>query len=364
MQRNNYSTTEELLNDPSFRQWILEGKEQEEWEQWLASRPELVPRVEEARLFLLATGVREDAISASELQQSLVETWDKIHERENEENVPVRSLSLWRWVGVAAVLLLSFGVAWMYRASLPAQISEVLPTIFEEENSLTEQVNSSDKQLLIMLSDGSSILLQPNSKLTYPKQFKGAERRVYLSGEGFFEVSKNPKLPFFVEANEVITKVVGTSFRIKAYADQPQVEVVVRTGKVNVSSSQASEGGEKEEIVLSPKQSVRYSRQDFSFEKIKENKPEVALPGVALPIEAFEFEFNDKPVAVILDVIEKAYSVNIDYPREVLKDCYLSSSLTDEPLPEKLKIICESLGQNTSYKMNGNQIKIESDGCN
>lgn len=364
MQRDQYSTTEEFLNDPSFRNWILTGTEKEEWEEWLITRPELVPRVEEARLFLLATGVQEDNLSSTELKQSLGETWEKIHDRENEETVSVRSLNLWRWAGVAAVLLLSFGLAWMYRASLPAQISEVLPSVFENKNALTEQINTSNRQLLITLSDGSSVLLQPDSKLTYPKQFNGAERRVYLSGEGFFEVSKNPKQPFFVEANEVITKVVGTSFRIKAYADQSEVEIVVRTGKVNVSSSQASEGGEKEEIVLSPKQSVRYSRQDFSFEKVKENKPEVALPGVALPIEAFEFEFNDKPLAVILDVIEKAYSVNIDYPREVLKDCYLSSSLTDEPLPEKLKIICESLGQNTSYKMNGNQITIESDGCN
>lgn len=362
MQHNHYSTTEELLNDPSFRNWILTGVGKEEWEQWLTTRPELVSRVDEARLFLLATGVEESCLSRSELQQSLDETWEKIHEHEQE--LGNRSWNFWRWAGVAAAVLVALGVTWLYRASLPSQIAEVLPSIFEKKNILTEQVNSSNQQLLITLSDGSSVLLQPDSKLIYPKEFTGDERRVYLSGEGFFEVSKNPKKPFFVEANDVITKVVGTSFRIKAYASQPDVEVVVRTGKVNVSSSKSPENGATEEIVLSPKQSVRYSRQDFSFEKIKENKPEVALPGVALPIEAFEFEFNDKPIAVILDVIEKAYSVSIDFPKEILKDCYLSSSLTDEPLPEKLKIICESLGQNTTFKMNGNQITIESDGCN
>jgi transmembrane sensor len=364
MQRNHYSTTEELLNDPSFRNWILTGAETEEWEQWLITRPELVSRVEEARLFLLATGVQEESLSATELQQSLDETWEKIHEREQEPQLGNRSWNFWRWAGVAAAVLVVFGVAWLYRASLPTQIAEVLPTIFEKKNTLTEQVNTSNQQLLITLSDGSSVLLQPDSKLIYPKEFTGAERRVYLSGEGFFEVSKNPKKPFFVEANDVITKVVGTSFRIKAYASQPDVEVVVRTGKVNVSSSKSSENGATEEIVLSPKQAVRYSRQDFSFEKIKISKPETTVPGAPLPMEAFEFEFNDKPIAVILDVIEKAYSVSIDYPKEILKDCYLSSSLTDEPLPEKLKIICESLGQNTTFKMNGNQITIESDGCN
>ena len=90
---------------------------------------------------------------------------------------------------------------------------------------MVEQTNNSNKPQIITLSDGSSVLLQPNSKLSYPKIFTGNERKVYLSGEGFFEISKNPKKPFFVYANEIVTKVVGTSFRVKAYSDQPDVEV-------------------------------------------------------------------------------------------------------------------------------------------
>jgi transmembrane sensor len=56
--------------------------------------------------------------------------------------------------------------------------------------------------------------------------------------------------------------------------------------------------------------------------------------------------------------------VKIDFPQEKLKDCYLTTSLGDQPLQEKLKIICKSLGNNSSYEMNGNQIIILSDGCN
>jgi hypothetical protein len=102
---------------------------------------------------------------------------------------------------------------------------------------LVEQTNNSDKPQIITLSDGSSVLLQPNSKLSYPKIFVGNERKVYLSGEGFSKSVKTLK-PFLSFANEIVTKVVGTSFKIKAYANQPNVEVVVRTGKVKVRSNE------------------------------------------------------------------------------------------------------------------------------
>ena len=81
-------------------------------------------------------------------------------------------------------------------------------------------------------------------------------------------------------------------------------------------------------------------------------------------IEQLSFEFTDIPVAQIFKTIEQAYLVEIDFPEEKLKDCHLTTSLTDQPLPEKLKIICKSIGNNTSYEMNGNQIIIISNGCN
>jgi hypothetical protein len=62
--------------------------------------------------------------------------------------------------------------------------------------------------------------------------------------------------------------------------------------------------------------------------------------------------------------LEQAYLVTIDFPAGKLEGCYLTTSLSDMPLPEKLKIICESLGYNTRYEMNGNHIIIISNGCN
>jgi hypothetical protein len=81
-------------------------------------------------------------------------------------------------------------------------------------------------------------------------------------------------------------------------------------------------------------------------------------------IEQLSFDFTDIPVSQIFKTIEQAYQVEIDFPKEKLKNCHLTTSLSDQPLTEKLKIICKSLGNNTSYEMNGNLIIITSLGCN
>ena len=207
-------------------------------------------------------------------------------------------------------------------------------------------------------------MLQPNSKLSYPKIFVGNERKVYLSGEGFFEISKNPQKPFFVFANEIVTKVVGTSFKIKAYANQPNIEVVVRTGKVKVRSNEIITSSKDQLIVLLPNQALRFVRKNLIFNKITDITQDESLSHSTSTIEQLGFEFTDIPVAQIFKTIEQAYLVKIDFPQAKLKDCYLTTSLGDQPLPEKLKIICKSLGNNSSYEMNGNQIIIISDGCN
>jgi hypothetical protein len=71
------------------------------------------------------------------------------------------------------------------------------------------------------------------------------------------------------------------------------------------------------------------------------------------------FEFTDIPVAQIFKTIEQAYLVNIDFPQAKLKDCYLTTSLNDQPLPEKLKIICRALVITLAmkWKPNYNPIK-------
>lgn len=369
--RNYYIEIEDFLSDESFRTWILSKVDEQGWEEWTLENQHRAKLVEDARLLLLAMKVPYTIVSSSELNLALQSTWIKIEEIENlnksTENDGVRYLKKYWLTGAAAAVFFGFLSVWFYQNQFRNNYTVLTYKELVNDNNegLVEQTNNSDKPQVITLSDGSSVLLQPNSKLSYPKIFTGNERKVYLSGEGFFEISKNPHKPFLVYANEIVTKVVGTSFRVKAYSDYPNVEVLVRTGKVRVSSNElVANSDQNKQIVLLPNQALRFIRGNLKFNKITDITEDKTLVGSGGNIEQLSFEFNDIPIDQILKTIEQAYLVKIDFPKDKLKDCYLTTSLSDQPLSEKLKIICQSIGSDTSFEMNGNQIIITSQGCN
>ncbi|MEO8252757.1 MAG: FecR family protein [Flavobacterium sp.] len=369
-ERNQYREIEDFLADESFRSWMKSKEDINDWEEWTLEHPNRAKLVEEARLWVLAMGVPEPNLSQEQLNTALQATWIKIEHKEQESKMEQKIIQLWNtaWFRkIAAVLvfgLLSGYIYTNYFDTKNTYYSYDHIVINLNDDGLLEQINNSNKPQIVTLSDGSSVLLQPKSKLSYPKVFIGNERNVYLSGEAFFEISKNPKKPFFVHANEIVTKVVGTSFRIKAYQDQSDVEVLVRTGKVKVNTEKGCRRFNQKEMVLLPNQAMRFVRQNQTFNKITDITTDTSISSSVRSIEQLSFEFTDIPVAQIFKTIEQAYSVEIDFPKQELEKCHLTTSLTDQPLPEKLKIICKSIGNNSSYIMNGNQITILSKGCN
>jgi len=365
--RDHYTEIEEFLSDASFQTWIRSNVDQDNWEEWTLETAVRAKLVQDARLWILATKTPEPNFTTAKIQTALLATWSKIEKREQPNNK--KEINLWNsnWLrSIAAVLVFGLLATWTYSHFFIALDDQKVYNELLDENfeGLVEQTNNSNKAQTITLSDGSSILLQPKSKLSYPKIFTGSERRVYLSGEAFFEISKNPKKPFLVYANEIVTRVLGTSFKISAYAKNPNIEVLVRTGKVKIESNQSIMPSSKDEdITLLPNEAVRFTRKDLKFQKITDITKDEALIGSLSNIEQLSFDFTDIPVSQIFKTLEQAYLINIAYPKVKMKECHLTSSLNDMPLPEKLKIICKALGNNTNYEMNGNQKITTSDGC-
>ena len=92
----------------------------------------------------------------------------------------------------------------------------------------------------LVLSDGTKVFLNSDSRLKYPVTFNGEDRRVELSGEAFFEVVSDSSHPFIVHTRDMETRVLGTSFDIQAYPDELTTKTTLLTGRVLVSVNHLS----------------------------------------------------------------------------------------------------------------------------
>jgi ferric-dicitrate binding protein FerR (iron transport regulator) len=166
------------------------------------------------------------------------------------------------------------------------QVIEELPDTFrmpaaiaptEAENSaLRERKRSSmiaviagDTALRFTLPDNSVVYLNKNSKLTYPEKFRGSERVVHLSGEAFFEVVKN-KGEFIVICQDTRTRVLGTSFNVRGYQPNNDVEVTVVTGLVEVTNQAGKNSGKQ--LLLKPGEQAVFNSVDNSALRAKNAK--------------------------------------------------------------------------------------------
>ncbi|WP_448137260.1 FecR family protein [Sphingobacterium siyangense] len=142
----------------------------------------------------------------------------------------------------------------------------------------------------IVLADGSEIIMEPSSKISYPSKFKGNIREIALTeGEAFFDIAHDEKHPFQVQlASKLAVKVLGTSFRIKAYQASDQVEVTVATGKVAVQQQDKILG------ILTKNQSLRYSKETAQSSRIvveKNTAVAIAFDGTNLQEVAKKLEY-------------------------------------------------------------------------
>lgn len=108
----------------------------------------------------------------------------------------------------------------------------------------------------IRLPDHTEVTLNRYSSLTYPERFKGDTREVQLQGEAYFEVAKDARHPFIVQAQEVNVKVLGTHFNVEAYQPDASIKTTLLEGRVAVNIPHTGE-----EMVLSPNESAIYDKE-------------------------------------------------------------------------------------------------------
>ena len=146
----------------------------------------------------------------------------------------------------AAIIVIAFVSAWMlasyYFSGDVTNRQELIA--FQQE-----LVVPAGQRAELTLPDGTKVWLNAGSKLSYPSFF-GKERKVFLSGEGFFNVSKNEKVPFIVSTRTIDVKALGTQFNVFSYPESNSTGVYLQEGSVKAYFPSS----EAEGVILSPEQ--------------------------------------------------------------------------------------------------------------
>jgi transmembrane sensor len=288
----------------------------------------------------------------NELEERL---WNKIQEKIDFENPKTSVVRLWQKpffrYGMVASLLVLVGVVYglfFMQNSDNQYFSEIPAKIIKEENS-------SKMNKIIRLTDGSRVILSPNAKLVFPAVFGAKTREVKLIGEAFFEIKSDPKKPFLVITNEVITKVLGTSFYVKAQQSS-KVEVEVRTGKVTVFERKAKDLPNNG-VILLPNHKVTYYAEGKHFVTGIISEPKVIKPFV----EKTDFLLKNVPLKDVITKLETVYGIEILLENENLGNCTITGDLSEMEMFTQLDIISHTLG--ATYQIKGTNILILGNGC-
>jgi ferric-dicitrate binding protein FerR (iron transport regulator) len=159
----------------------------------------------------------------------------------------------------------------------------------------------------------------------------------------------------------MITKVLGTSFTVKAYAAEKKASVLVRTGKVSVYkkenfSEKNAVANKLDGVIVTPNQQVVYDFLSNQLSKTIIDKP------VVLNNVQNEFAFNATPLKKVFDVLQSSYGIVIMYDESVINSCSLSAIMGNESFYEKLELICKAIG--ATYESIDGTIFISAHGCN
>jgi len=237
--------------------------------------------------------------------------------------------------------------------------------------------NISGVPKLIHLVDGSKVILEPYGSLKYPTVFNGKQRDVFLQGEAFFDVARDTIQPFLIYANETITKVLGTSFTIKAFEGDEDVEVIVKTGKVAVYAKVASTNDKtaRKRMIVKADEAISVPVPNRKLEitpnqKVVFNKKKKELVKTIAPIPVLinqsvqqmeKLEFEESSVLEVFKALEKAYGLQIIFDAEQLNNCTITTVLTDMPMMNKIDIICQALS--LKFEERNGRIYITGNGC-
>ncbi|MEQ8552596.1 MAG: FecR domain-containing protein [Cyclobacteriaceae bacterium] len=215
---------QDLAMEDSFIEWVNnpDGSGTSFWKEWCHRNPEKSEEIQIAKQIVI--NLARGSVSAS--KEEIDEAWRELEvvvdkTTPNKANSR-RTKDIYKLC--ATVLLAVMIGVWIYAS-------------FQHQQSINsqfiEKYTDRGQRLTTILPDGSKVILNADSKISYPEDFGVSQRKVNLTGEAYFDIRHDKDRPFIVNVGNISTKVLGTTFNIKAYSSD-QVQIALESGMIQV----------------------------------------------------------------------------------------------------------------------------------
>jgi len=238
---------------------------------------------------------------------------------------------------IAAVLVLGvlFTFSWIY-----------VNRMMSMERVLAEEV-----PVELILEDGTTVIVNRNSSLKYSKIFGQEERKVYLSGEAWFDVARDTTKPFVIDAGAALVEVLGTSFNVNAYKKNPTVEITVESGLVGMSPKD----NQKDLIVMKAGSGGSYNKSQKELKLIPTSDPN------SLSWKTRELFFDASTLREVAELVNRVYDTHIVIMNEELASCPITVTFRDQTLEAILNVL--ELTLDLQLTLEGDEIRLDGEGC-
>ena len=272
----------------------------------------------------------------------------------------------------AAVAVIFFGgmLAGYYAAKPDIDLAEKLAML---SGSKYITVVPRGSKSTIMLPDGSKVILNAASKITYTTDFGWESREISLVGEAYFDVKSNPEKPFTVHTSHLDIQAFGTAFNVKAYPEDRMIETTLEHGELKVNSRNDN----SLDISLQPKQNVVYYKTDETAPKQEKTTKGTAPSSMAqtdVPVPVITDEVNtslytswkdaewlieSKSFSELAGLLERRYNVTIVFVSNELKNYSFSGIIRNETIEQVLNVV--SITAPLKYTIDQGNVRLQID---
>jgi len=352
-----YNNLEDLVFSRSFRNWVLQGDSPEAvfWENWADRHPERTALIQHAKAIIYALQPNWQQLTEEEIDTAVTRILQRLESA--PEGMREAGSAGRKFRRLAAACLLGAVAFTGYRLYHGRGGKDVLKIFLAEHKNAA--MKEPDSMQVVVLPDGSTVRLGKGSHLYYTRDVS-SRREVFLTGEAFFDIKKDAGRPFYVYTSQVITKVLGTSFRVEELSSEQKTIVTVATGKISVYRKEdfykGQRGNEQGGIVVTPNQEMVYDG-----EKDRLNKKLTEEPKQITEASDSSFNFSATPIAQVFKKLQEVYGIQILYDEEAAATCSLSALLSGGSFYEKLNVICKAI--NATYEVIDGDVVITARGC-